>query len=67
MHYICYVNGVETPIVDGTIPNVPGGRTQVFFLDPQREYQLALDAIAAPNPEVLSRWLEPHGLKAAPL
>ena len=24
MHYICYVNGVETPIVDGTIPNVPG-------------------------------------------
>lgn len=67
MRYICYVNGVETPIVDGSIPNVPGARTTLFYLDQQKEYRLALDAVAGPDPKLLSDWLEPHGLKASPL
>lgn len=64
MRYVCYVNGVEVPIVDGSIPNVAGARTTLFFLDEQREYHLALDAIAGPDPKLLSQWLEPHGLRA---
>ena len=68
MRLVCYVNGIETPIVDGTIPNVPGAHTALFSLDPQtQEYRLVMYGVAGPDPKLLSDWLEPHGLKASPL
>ena len=67
MRLVCYVNGIETPIVDGSIPNVPGARTVLFWQDRQGDCQLVLDAVAGPDPKLLSDWLEPHGLKASPL
>lgn len=64
MRYLCFINGVETPIQDGAVPNVPGAPVALFFLNQENEYQLIVDTVAGPDDRFLSRKLEPFGLRA---
>lgn len=63
--YYCFINGVDTPIIDGTIPNVPGASVCLFYGEPPSDAILLVATVAREDASVLTRSLEPHGFKAA--
>lgn len=65
MNLLFFIDGVETPIVDNAVPNKPGVRSVLFYLDEEMCYRLAAHVIAEEDPTVLSKLIAPFGLKVA--